>query len=105
MTVLISFLYCLHLFIFIRVFVHKDGTKAELAALCFAAVRMKVPVRLSNEEAMIIKKREYTDMLSIEGTVISDPLKLSTGWHGEADGIKMWPPVYISDESSYFFSI
>lgn len=64
---------------------HKDGTKADLAALCFAAVRMKVPVRLSNEEAMIIKKREYTDMLSIEGTVIPDPLKLSTGWHGEAD--------------------
>lgn len=39
---------------------HKDGTKAELAALCFAAVRMKVPVRPSNEESMIIKKREGT---------------------------------------------
>ena len=53
---------------------------------------------------MIIKKREYTDMLSIEGTVIPDPLKLSTGWHGEADGIKLWPPVYISDVSNYFLA-
>lgn len=83
---------------------HKDGTKAELAALCFAAVRMNVPVRPSNEEALIIKKKEYNDLLSIEGTVIPDPLKLSTGWHGEADGVKLWPPVYISDVSNYFFA-
>lgn len=81
---------------------HKDGTKAELAALCFAAVTMKVPVRPSHEEAMIIKKREYTDMLSIDGTVIPDPLKLSTEWHGEANGVKLWPPFYISDVSNYF---
>lgn len=60
--------------------------------MCFAAVTKKVPV---HEKAMIIKKREYTDMVSIEGTVIPDPLKLTTGWHGEANGVKLWPPVYI----------
>lgn len=43
-------------------------------------------------------------LLSIEGTVIPDPLKLSTGWHGEADGVKLWPPVYISDVSNYFLA-
>lgn len=83
---------------------HKDGTKAELAALCFTAVRMKVPVRPSNEEALTIKKKEYNDLLSIEGTVIPDPLKLSTGWHGEADGVKLWPPFYISDVFNYFLA-
>lgn len=54
---------------------------------------------------MIIKKREYIDMLSIEGMVIFDLFKFFIGWYGEVDGIKMWLLVYILDEFSYFFSI
>lgn len=51
---------------------------------------------------MIIKKREYIDMLSIEGMVIFDLFKFFIGWYGEVDGVKLWLLVYILDVFNYF---
>lgn len=43
-------------------------------------------------------------MLSVEGTMIPDPLTLSTWWHSKADGVRLWQPVYISDVPNYLLA-
>lgn len=50
----------------------------------------------------MIIKREYIDMLSIEGMVIFDLFKFFIGWYGEVDGVKLWLLVYIFDVFNYF---
>lgn len=80
----------------------KERTKAELAALCFAANKMNLPVKLSCSELICHNVKMYSDML--KSFSIPDPLKLCEGWLSEKDGVCHWPPVYLSDITSFFIS-
>ena len=80
----------------------KDGSKAELAALCFSANKMRIPVKPSSEEVLLINKVSYEQLLKIDHEVtIPDPFKISDGWSSEKDALTSWPPVYLSDITTY----
>ena len=81
----------------------KNGTRSELAALCFAANRMSLPVKPSSEEIRKQNEVSYKNLLKIDdNTTIPDPFKLCEGWSSEKDGISSWPPVYLSDITEFF---
>ena len=81
----------------------KEGTRAELAALCFAASKMEIPIVQSLDIARKQNEQDYAKTLLLDdGTCLPDPFQLNTGWCNEKDGISQWPPVYINDISLYF---
>ncbi|XP_022325057.1 uncharacterized protein LOC111125467 [Crassostrea virginica] len=74
-----------------------NGTKAELAALCFAATSMNVPVKESESEYMCKLKNEYKNLLCVDGKNIPDPLQIGCDWQDEKEGMPHWPPLFLSD--------
>ena len=59
-----------------------DGTKAELAALCFASNEMKIPMKVSDSDYVYKLKKEYNDLLYVDGKLLPDPLEIG----GHVDG-------------------
>ena len=53
----------------------KSGTKEELAALCFSACKLNLPLVPSQDDVLMDNKRCYDNILSECG--ISDPLQAS----------------------------
>lgn len=68
----------------------KDGTKNELAALCFSVHKLK-----SASDILKQNELDYHKLSSIGTTTIPDPLELHNNWLDEKNGISMWPPIYI----------
>ena len=56
-----------------------DGTKAELAALCFASNEMKIPMKVSDSDYVYKLKKEYNDLLYVDGKLLPDPLEIGGG--------------------------
>lgn len=79
-----------------------DGTKAELAALCFAANSMKLPMKVSDCEYVCQLQKEYNDLLHVDGSVLPDPFKIGAGWQDEMSGMSQWPPLFLSDIVNFF---
>jgi hypothetical protein len=80
----------------------RDGTKQELAALCFAATKMQVPIVPNCDNILKENKQQYQKILTLGDTVLPDPFTLCKGLFEEKEGIKLWPTVSISDISLYF---
>ena len=74
-----------------------DGTKAELAALCFASNEMKIPMKVSDSDYVYKLKKEYNDLLYVDGKLLPDPLEIGGGWQDEKCGMSRWPPLFLSD--------
>ncbi|KAJ8302445.1 hypothetical protein KUTeg_018841, partial [Tegillarca granosa] len=81
-----------------------DGSKAELTALCYAAAKMKISVKLSGEDYLKQIEKDYMDILTLESLILPDPLKLCDGWVDETDGISVWPPVFLSDIANFLMA-
>ncbi|XP_071121974.1 uncharacterized protein [Mytilus edulis] len=79
----------------------KDGTKSELAALCYSASVLKIEVVPSSFEIIKNNKLDYQNLLKINGQILSDPLQIHDNWLDEKNGMKKFPPVYISDIIKY----
>ena len=82
----------------------KDGSKAELAALCYSANKLKLPLKITSEEAIKQNSLSYKALLSCSSTTytcehfsIPDPYTVNNGWCDEKEGISHWPPIYLSD--------
>ena len=60
----------------------KSGTKEELAALCFSACKLNLPLVPSQDDVLKDNKRCY-NILSECG--ITDPLQIYSGWLDEHD--------------------
>ncbi len=61
----------------------KSGTKEELAALCFSACKLNLPLVPSQDDVLKDNKRCYDNILSECG--ITDPLQIYSGWLDEHD--------------------
>jgi hypothetical protein len=50
---------------------------------------------------------QYRGLLAVpSGNVLPDPITdLKTGWHGEKDGMELWPPCMYVDIASYLVDI
>ena len=74
----------------------KSGTKEELAALCFSACKLNLPLVPSQDDVLKDNKRCYDNILSECG--ISDPLQIYSGWFDEHEhdhGMQFWPPIFL----------
>ncbi|XP_069105906.1 uncharacterized protein, partial [Argopecten irradians] len=80
----------------------KEGTKSELAALCFAVNKLNIQPKPTSQQILTANKKAYTDLLSVKSDIITDPFKISSGWFGEHDGMRYWPPVFLSDITRFF---
>jgi hypothetical protein len=60
----------------------KSGTKEELAALCFSACKLNLPLVPSQDDVLKDNKRCY-NILSECG--MTDPLQIYSGWLDEHD--------------------
>ena len=74
-----------------------SGRKDELVARVFAASEMKVPICATAVELALQTENEKAKLLQVSNICLPDPLKIKEGWIGEADGIKSWPPIFLSD--------
>ena len=61
----------------------KSGTKEELAAWCFSACKLNLPLELSQDDVLKANKSCYDNILSKCG--IRDPLQIYSGWLDEHD--------------------
>jgi hypothetical protein len=74
----------------------KSGRKEELAALCFSACKLNLPLVSSQDDVLKDNKRCYDNIFSECG--ISDPLQIYSGWLDEHDhGMQFWPPIFLTD--------
>ena len=74
-------------------------TKEELAALCFSACKLNLPLVPSQDE-VLKDKRCYDNILSECG--ISNPLQIYSGWLDEHDhGMQFWPPICLTDITQF----
>ena len=70
------------------------GTKDELTALAFGAEQLSVPVKLTAEEEIIQKKKQYQSLLNVNGEQLPDPFtELKDNWISEETGVEKWPPI------------
>jgi hypothetical protein len=81
----------------------KSGTKEELAALCFSACKLNLPLVPSQDDVLKDNKRYYDNILSECG--ISDPLQIYSGWLDEHDhGMQFWPPIFLKDITQFLLA-
>ena len=78
----------------------KEGTKDELVALCFSAQTLNLPVIPSKSEVIEENKVCYQNIIDSIG--ISDPFKMFDCWLDEKEGISQWPPIFLTDITSFF---
>ena len=70
------------------------GTKDELTALAFGTKQLSVPVKLTTEEEIIQKKKQYQSLLNVNGEQLPDPFtELKDNWISEETGVEKWPPI------------
>ena len=81
--------------------VSRKGNKAELAALAYSSHVMKKPITESLTDHVQLVFNDYQDTLQIHNLRIPDPLKITTGWVGEEEGFKFWPPLTIVEVMDY----
>jgi len=82
----------------------RDGTKQELAALCFSANIMKLTTLPSAKDVYHYNKKSYEDLLYIDKTKLPDPLQLCDGWFDEKIGMGKWPPIFITDITNFLIT-
>ena len=81
-----------------------SSNRRELVALAFAAHTMKMPVLPTALEMEKSKEIAYASLLNIDGTTIPDPISLYDKWMDEKQGISHWPPMFITDISTFLLS-
>lgn len=79
----------------------KDKPKRELAALAYSAYSMRLPELPSSKKQQEIRNIEYKSLLSVDKTTIPDPFSLHERWINERDGMKSWPPIFLTDIVEY----
>ncbi|KAK3082973.1 hypothetical protein FSP39_010413 [Pinctada imbricata] len=77
------------------------GTKQELIALSFAAHTMKMPVLPTVLEQEKSKKDAYQNLLVVDQNRLPDPMAIFDKWEDEKQGMKSWPPVFITDVTAF----
>ena len=83
----------------------KSGTKEELAALCFSACKLNLPLVPSQDDVLKDNKRCYDNILSECG--ITDPLQIYSGWldeHEHDHGMQFWPPNVLTDITQFLLA-
>ena len=70
-----------------------SGRKDELVVRC----EMKVPICAMAVEVALQTEKEKAKLLQVSNICLPDALKIKEGWIGEVDGIKSWPPLFLSD--------
>ncbi|XP_045161885.2 uncharacterized protein LOC123526703 [Mercenaria mercenaria] len=78
-----------------------NGTFDELSARAFCVWEENLPVDEKAEQAEQRLLQEYKAKLHVDKEVVPDPFSLKVGWKGEKTGMRLWPPVYITDISAY----
>lgn len=75
--------------------------KEELLSIAHAAVLLKLPKRKTASETAIQNRKDYELLLqdSKTGQILPDPKDECKvfNWIGEKNGVKLWPPVFLSD--------
>ena len=66
----------------------KTGTKEELAVICFSALHHK----------MVFYR------ITRGATGISDPLQMFSGRLDEHDGMRFWPPIFLTDITQFLLA-
>ena len=62
--------------------------------LAFGAEQLSVPVKLTAEEEIIQKKKQYQSLLNVNGEQLPDPFtELKDNWISEEKGVEKWPPI------------
>jgi len=80
-----------------------SNKKDELVALAYAAYMQRLPVLKSKAQEKAEAEIQYTDL--IDGTVISDPLQITSNeWLNEADSLRYWPPCMVMNISEYLIA-
>ena len=70
------------------------ASKDELAALASSAEQLSAPVKLTAEEEIIQKKKQYQSLLNVIGEQLPDPFtELEDNKIGEEKGVEKWPPI------------
>ncbi|XP_070543638.1 uncharacterized protein [Ptychodera flava] len=81
-----------------------SGTKEELVARAFVASELRLPLKKSELQMKKDLILGYNKLLSVsDQRMLPDLLKIPEDqWVGEKEGIKCWPPIYISDISDFY---
>ena len=79
----------------------RKGNKAELAALAYSCNIMKKPITESLTDHVQLAFNDYQNALNIQNLAFPEPLKITTGWVGEEEGIQFWPPLTIVEIMDY----
>ena len=83
--------------------ISRKGKKAELAALAYSCHVMKTETTDTHSQNIEEAFKDYQTILHInKDTGIPDPLKISSGWIGENEGMELWPPTNIVDIIDHF---
>lgn len=77
----------------------KSGRRDEMIALCFSAAQLDLPIIQSKSEILEGNKTCYDALLKKAG--IPDPLLQYDGWLDEKVALPRWPPIFLSDITSF----
>ncbi|XP_070562483.1 uncharacterized protein [Ptychodera flava] len=83
-----------------------SGRKVELVARVFAAAEQNIPVAKTASEIATEIDKSVQSLLSLpeSDSVVPDPMKLNDGWIGETEGMKQWPPIFLSDITMFIMA-
>ena len=84
----------------------KSGTKEELAALCFSACKLNLPLVPSQDDVLKDNKEMLRQHFEwVWNFRISDPLQIYSGWLDEHDhGMQFWPPICLTDITQFLLA-
>jgi hypothetical protein len=82
---------------------NEGGVIAPLAALCFSACKLNLPLVPSQDYVLKDNKRCYDNILSECG--ITDPLQIYSGWLDEHDhDMQFWLPNFLTDITQFLLA-
>lgn len=77
------------------------GNKQEMVALAYSAHFMKIPPKKTTSDNQILNNKCYSDMLKFGDLILPDPFQLYENWQNEKFGMKNWPPLFITDLTTF----
>ena len=78
-----------------------EGRKQDLAARVFAAYEMKLQPVKTLDEIRAERASDLEKCLVVGETQLPNPDTLKEGWLGEDRGLKLWPPIVLTDIRDY----
>lgn len=80
------------------------GTKEILIGKAVCAWKREDPVLSSALDEQNRNKRDFEALLVTPTASLPNPSTLTQGWQNEAEGMKNWSPVFITDMSSFLMA-